>query len=106
MTYFHSIVLGLCLSIGATGSYANVIESQNIKLNSKAVSTLGKHNHPNSLIEKELSKQKQNTKAIESDLNNIKILTAIHTQPSQNFFAYQHERFSRFLQALFPTRDS
>ena len=94
MTYFRGVILGLCLSAGATASYANVIQN-------KTQST-----HPSSLIEKELSKQKQNTKAINSDLDSIKILNAIHVQPSQSFFAYQHERFSRLFQALFPTRDS
>lgn len=98
MTYFRSVVLGLCLSLGATASYANAIQNKN---DNSSTST----RHP-SLIEKELSKQKQNTKAIDSDLDSIKILNAIHVQPSQSFFAYQHERFSRILQALFPTRDS
>lgn len=94
MTYFRGVILGLCMSAVATTSYANVIQN-------KTQST-----HPSSLIEKELSKQKQNTKAINSDLDSIKILNAIHVQPSQSFFAYQHERFSRLLQALFPTHDS
>lgn len=105
MAYFHGVVLGLCLSLGATDSYANVIENKD-KVTSKTAITLGKNVHHVSLIEKELSKQKQNTKAIDSDLDSIKILNAIHVQPSQNFFAYQHERFSRILQALFQTRDS
>ncbi|WP_111893781.1 hypothetical protein [Acinetobacter sp. MB5] len=106
MTYFRSVVFGLCLGLGVTGSYANVIQNKNDKFLSKAASTLNKNTHHPSLIEKELSRQKQNTKAIDSDLDSIKILNAIHVQPSQSFFAYQHERFSRLLQALFPTRDS
>ncbi|MHA3055567.1 hypothetical protein E0H77_09335 [Acinetobacter sp. ANC 4633] len=105
MAYFRGVVLGLCLSLGATSNYANVIENKD-KVTSKTVTILGKNAHHVSLIEKELSKQKQNTKAIDSDLDSIKILNAIHVQPSQSFFAYQHERFSRILQALFQTRDS
>ena len=82
-------------SIGVAGVYGKAEYDRlnnKIELKTKAV--------------KELSKQKQNTKAINSDLDSIKILNAIHVQPSQSFFAYQHERFSRLLQALFPTRDS
>ncbi|MEB3754333.1 DUF4179 domain-containing protein [Acinetobacter sp. MD2(2019)] len=71
--------------------------------------TLAKHKvstHSSELLSNELNKQKKNVAASDTDLSDIKLLTSIRVQPTQSFFAYQHERFSRFWQTLFPTPNS
>ena len=53
-------------------------------------------------IEKALSQQKLG----ETDRDQIKVLTSIKTTASQNFLAEQHQKFSRFVQALFQPHTS
>ena len=38
--------------------------------------------------------------------SDVKILNSIQTTPSQNFFAEQHQRFSRFVQSIFLSHNS
>ena len=59
-----------------------------------------------SLIEKALTQQKQADKQKFESNNDLKVLTSIHVSPTQNFFALQNQRFSRFVQALFPQGNS
>ena len=42
----------------------------------------------------------------ETDRDQIKVLTSIKTTASQNFLAEQHQKFSRFVQALFQPHTS
>lgn len=59
-----------------------------------------------SLIEKALTQQKQADKQKFESNNDLKVLTSINLAPTQNFFALQNQRFSRFVQALFPQGNS
>lgn len=103
MTVFRLVVLSLCIGINTTSVYANAIEKAH---SSKPTSNLiSKQNFTEkshiSLIEQTLNKQRQAVDQLSSNSDDIKILTTIHVQPTQNFFAAQHDRFSRFLQSLF-----
>ena len=57
-------------------------------------------------ITKALNQQKHNTLMLPSTDDELKMLNTLHTTPTQNFFASQHERFSRFVQSIFPLRQS
>lgn len=60
-------------------------------------------------IVKALSQQKrerQDNKLPTTDVDQLKIITSINNAPSQNFLAEQHQRFSRFVQALFQPHNS
>lgn len=59
-----------------------------------------------SLIEKAITQQKQTDKQKFESNNDLKVLTSINLAPTQNFFALQNQRFSRFVQALFPQGNS
>ena len=59
-----------------------------------------------SLIEKAITQQKQADKQKFESNNDLKVLTSINLAPTQNFFALQNQRFSRFVQALFPQDNS
>ena len=59
-----------------------------------------------SLIEKAITQQKQADKQKFESNNDLKVLTSINLAPTQNFFALQNQRFSRFVQALFPQGNS
>lgn len=54
-----------------------------------------------SLIEKALDQQKRNPIVLPSTNDELKVLNTIRVTPTQNFLAAQHERFSRFVQAIF-----
>ena len=57
-------------------------------------------------IEKALSQQKRGDNKLVSDKDQIKVLTSFKAAPSQNFLAEQHQKFSRFVQALFQPHTS
>lgn len=57
-------------------------------------------------IEKALSQQKRSDYLLVSDKDQIKVLTSIKVAPAQNFLAEQHQKFSRFVQALFQPHNS
>lgn len=67
-----------------------------------------KINKPLSPIEKALSQQKRERIDNKFSLDNdpIKVMTTIQVAPTQNFFAEQHQRFSRFLQTFFVQHNS
>ncbi|CAB1208157.1 hypothetical protein [Acinetobacter bouvetii] len=58
-----------------------------------------------SLIEKALLQQKNGSNTLRAD-NDLKVLTEIKVAPTQSFFAAQNQKFSRFVQALFPQNNS
>lgn len=55
-------------------------------------------------IEKALNQQKNENK-LQSD-DNLKVLTSIKAEPTQNFFASQNQSFTRFIQSLFMQNQS
>lgn len=59
-------------------------------------------------IEKALSQQKRDRSAKKSidENDQIKAMTNLKSAPTQNFLADQHQRFSRFVQAIFPQQSS
>lgn len=59
-----------------------------------------------SLIVKALDQQKRSQKSFFQDDDELKMINTIKTKPSQNFLAAQHERFSRFVQAIFQPHNS
>ncbi|MFI7964423.1 DUF4179 domain-containing protein, partial [Acinetobacter baumannii] len=48
-----------------------------------------------------LDQQKRNPIVLPSTNDELKVLNTIRVTPTQNFLAAQHERFSRFVQAIF-----
>ena len=88
----------ISLSSLATVSHAAVIKSAETK------SSLAPAK--NSLIEKAITQQKQADKQKFESNNDLKVLTSINVAPTQSFFALQNQRFSRFVQALFPQVNS
>lgn len=92
---FICVVALLSLS---TVSHSAVIKSTESKTHLTA--------EKGSLIEKAITQQKQADKQKFESNNDLKVLTSIHVAPTQNFFALQNQRFSRFVQALFPQDNS
>ena len=91
------LMFAALLSLSTVGHSA-VIKSAENKTNLTA--------EKGSLIEKALTQQKQADKQKFESNNDLKVLTSIHVAPTQNFFALQNQRFSRFVQALFPQDNS
>ena len=92
-----TICLSLFLACSVQMGHAAAIkESNNIKTVDKS----------SSLIVKALDQQKRNTSMIPSSNDELKMLNTIRTTPTQNFFATQHERFSRFVQTVFQPHTS
>ena len=90
--------LSLFLACSVQFGHAAIKESSNIKTIDKATSS--------SLIGKALDQQKRNTSMIPSTDDELKMLNTIRTTPTQNFFATQNQRFSRFVQSLFQQQNS
>ena len=92
----------LCLSLFLVCSvqfgHAAIKESSNIKTIDKSTSS--------SLIGKALDQQKRNISMIPATDDELKMLNTIRTTPTQNFFATQNQRFSRFVQSLFQQQNS
>ncbi len=93
----------LCLSLFLVcsvqiGHTAAIKESSNIKTIDKSTSS--------SLIVKALDQQKRNISMIPATDDELKMLNTIRTTPTQNFFATQNQRFSRFVQSLFLQQNS
>ena len=60
-------------------------------------------------IEKALLQQKQQKRSEQkliTESDELKVLSSLKSAPTQNFFADQHQRFSRFVQAIFPQQSS
>ena len=98
----------LCLSLGVM-SITQIGHSAALNT-TKAASTTAvpmSVDKPMSPIEKALSQQKR--ERVENKLEenvHIKLLNTITLAPTQTFFAEQHQRFSRFVQAIFPAHNS
>ena len=90
-----SLSLFLACSIQA-GHAAALKETNNLKAVEKS----------NSLIVKALDQQKRNTSMIPSTDDELKMLNTIRTTPTQNFFAAQNQKFTRFVQAIFSQQNS
>lgn len=90
-------VLGLSLSLGIFSQVttAAVIKDTQIKPTEK-----------NMLIEKALDQQKRNLALLPTTDDELKMLNTIRVAPTQNFFATQHQRFSRFIQSFFQSHNS
>ncbi|MFO1353786.1 MAG: DUF4179 domain-containing protein [Acinetobacter sp.] len=93
-----TLCLSLFLACSVQFGHAAIKESSNIKTIDKATSS--------SLIVKALDQQKRNTSMIPSTDDELKMLNTIRTTPTQNFFATQNQRFSRFVQSLFQQQNS
>ena len=53
-----------------------------------------------------LDQQKRNPVLLPATDDELKMLNNLRTTPTQNFFAAQHERFSRFVQSIFQPHSS
>lgn len=97
-TAFTASILSLFILLTTQLGHAIVIKSN---LPKAPISLISEKKSP---IEKALQQQKTE-KGLHAD-DNLKVLTAIKTKPSQNFFAEQNQRFGRFLQIIFPQKNS
>ena len=93
-----TLCLSLFLACSVQFGHAAIKESSNIKTIDKATSS--------SLIGKALDQQKRNISMIPATDDELKMLNTIRTTPTQNFFATQNQRFSRFVQSLFQQQKS
>ena len=93
-----TLCLSLFLACSVQLGHAAIKESSNIKTIDKATSS--------SLIGKALDQQKRNISMIPATDDELKMLNTIRTTPTQNFFATQNQRFSRFVQSLFQQQNS
>ena len=100
----HKIAaISLCLGLGSQITHSAVIKDTNKTITSNVMV------ERQSPIEKALNQQKQqklgNPKLI-TETDQLKVLTSLKSAPTQNFFAEQHQRFSRFVQAIFQPHSS
>ena len=93
-----TLCLSLFLACSVQFGHAAIKESSNIKTIDKATSS--------SLIGKALDQQKRNISMIPATDDELKMMNTIRTTPTQNFFATQNQRFSRFVQSLFQQQNS
>ena len=90
-TFLHSVTLSIGLACMSQVGHSAAIQS-----NDKVTMPIEKA----SLIEKALNQQKGSDKSTLTETD-LKIMTSIKVAPTQNFFATQNQRFSRFVQSLF-----
>ena len=91
-------ILSLCLFLACSvqvGLAAAIKETTNLKTVEKS----------SSLIVKALDQQKRNPAALPSS-DELKMLNNMRSTPTQSFFATQNERFTRFVQTIFPQQNS
>ena len=86
-----SLTLGFMMQIG----HAAAIKATNAPLSPERASLIGKA----------LQQQKQGSNTLHGE-NDLKVLTEIKLAPTQSFFASQNQKFTRFVQALFPINNS
>ena len=100
------IIYILSLSLGVT-ALSQTGHAAAIKDTNKPVhSTIVNEEKLLSPIEKALTQQKRGENKLISDKDQIKVLASIKSTASQNFLAEQHQKFSRFVQALFQPHTS
>ncbi len=103
MKYPYLKLLGI--SIGLT-IMAQTGHSAVIKDTTRPIQSMIVVSDKQSPIEKALNQQKRGESKLISDKDQIKVLTSLKTTPSQNFLAEQHQKFSRFVQAIFQPHTS
>lgn len=99
--YLKSVGLSLGLIIMSQTGHSAVIKDT-----SRPIQSLIVVSDKQSPIEKALNQQKRGESKLLSDKDQIKVLTSIKTTASQNFLAEQHQKFSRFVQAIFQPHTS
>lgn len=101
MTFYKaiclSLVIGLATQVTQAAAMNKVTKPVNLNLEKQL-----------SPIEKALSQQKRDRFSKNSfDQNDqMKVITSLKYAPTQNFLAEQHQRFSRFVQFIFPQHNS
>ncbi|WP_445116794.1 DUF4179 domain-containing protein [Acinetobacter sp. WZC-1] len=91
-----SFLLSLCVQAGHTA----IIKDTQKQISSPIVT------EKLSPIEKALTQQKRGDNKLVPDNDQLRVLTSIKAAPTQNFFAEQHQRFSRFVQAFLQPHNS
>lgn len=97
-TLFTASILSLIMLFSIQLGHAVVVKTD---LPKPTVSTVESKTSP---IEKAIQQQK--TEKILQTEDNLKVLTAFKVAPSQNFFAEQNYRFTRFVQSIFSSDHS
>ena len=90
-SYLAGVALSFSLAICSSVGYSAALQP------TKDVSV------QDSLIAKSFIQQNHSALQISPTEDDLKLMSAIRTQPTQSFFAAQHQKFSRFVQALFST---
>lgn len=98
--FLHILGLSLGLAVMTQTGHAAIIKDTNKPVQSTIV------DDKLSPIEKALTQQKRGENKLISDKDQIKVLASIKSTASQNFLAEQHQKFSRFVQALFQPHNS
>lgn len=102
-----SLYQTICFSL-LLGFVTQTTQAAAIQKTSKVVQAPLSIEKNQSPIEKALSQQKRdrtdNKLLVEKD--QMKVITSISVAPTQNFLAAQNQRFSRFVQAIFPQQSS
>lgn len=101
----------ICFSL-LLGFVAQTTQAAALQKTSKAVQAPLSIEKNQSPIERALSQQKRNRNRNRNDSkllaeqDQMKVITSISVAPTQNFFASQNQRFSRFVQAIFLQQNS
>ncbi len=103
--FYKAIGLSLCLCVIVQTTQAAVIKDTQKPIIS-AVVTDKQTAMEKALTQKSSIKDKRGDYTLVSNDDQLKVLTSIKTAPAQNFLAEQHQRFSRFVQALFQPHTS
>lgn len=102
-----SVYKTICLSL-VFGFVTQATQAAALQKTSKPVQAPTVTEKQQSPIEKALSQQKRerSDNKLLSNKDQFKVMTSISVAPTQNFFATQNQRFSRFVQAIFPQQSS
>ncbi len=104
--FLKSATLSICLGMMIPVSHGAAIQTSNKTVKSKASAQRISTTEKSSLIEKALNQQKRSDSTTSPSADEVKVLNAIREASTQNFFAAQHERFSRLVQSLFLSHSS
>lgn len=101
ISYFFALNMSILIGL-STQANAAAIQKSIKPVQSSMIS------EKQSPIVKALSQQKRDRSEnkLDTDLDQLRMLNSINTAPTQNFLAEQHQRFSRFVQALFQQHNS
>lgn len=97
----------ICFSL-LLGFVAQTTQAAALQKTSKVVQAPLSIEKNQSPIERALSQQKRNRSdsKLLAEQDQMKVITSISVAPTQNFFASQNQRFSRFVQAIFLQQNS